>query len=178
MGKRRKLKQRCYVDHPRYGNEPIKSGFNFTKEEIDHSFWGYQWLNYFPYTAIPANIEKQNYSTYPRSLYVDIEASCEVCNRLFIFFAKEQQYWYEELGFYVDASCNRCTDCRKNDQKIRSMQLEYELLNANPNRSEKDNRQLKTITMELYQLGYIKHADKINRIKLNKGSIPTKPCQE
>ncbi|WP_405632352.1 zinc-ribbon domain containing protein [Pseudoalteromonas sp. Ld20] len=38
---------------------------------------------------------KQRYCIYPRNLYIDIQKQCVDCHRPFIFFAKEQQYWFE-----------------------------------------------------------------------------------
>ena len=39
--------------------------------------------------------------------------------RNFIFFALEQKHWFEELGFYVDADCVRCTECRANENEVK-----------------------------------------------------------
>ena len=110
-------KVKVYVEHPRFGSHPVASGCNFTKEQIERAHWRYGSLKYFPETAIPANIEKQSYAIFPRSVYVDIEVQCANCHRFFIFFAKEQLYWFETLGFWVDAHCTTCIDCRKKTMK-------------------------------------------------------------
>ncbi|EIC19410.1 zinc-ribbon domain containing protein [Thiorhodovibrio frisius] len=164
MSKRRKQPNRLYVDHPRFGNEPILSGYQYSKEEIERAHWRYSSLEYFPETAIPANMDRQEYSIYPRSLYVDIVEHCEECHRAFIFFAKEQQYWFETLGFWIDAHCTRCCDCRRKDHEIKGMQRKYEALVSNSDRSEAESRELKQVALELYQLGYIHNIEKINRI--------------
>ncbi len=117
-----------YVDHPRYGAKPIDSGISINKAQIEIGRWRYSTLKYFPQTAIPADIEKQNYSIFPRSFYVDIEEQCEVCSRHFIFFALEQKYWFEELGFWVDSHCTRCIECRKKDQELKQLHLKYQKL--------------------------------------------------
>ncbi len=116
------------MDHPRFGNKPIPSGFKYSRDKLDSAHWRYSTLTYFPETAIPADIEKQSFSIYPRSLYVDIEENCEVCKRPFKFFAKEQKYWFETLGFRIDAHCTRCVDCREQDHEIKAMQREYQSL--------------------------------------------------
>jgi hypothetical protein len=164
MSRRRKQKNRLYVDHPRFGNKPIPSGHKYSKEQIERAHWRYPSLEYFPETAIPASTDKQKYSIYPRSLYVDIVEYCEVCHRPFIFFAKEQQYWFETLRFWIDAHCTRCFDCRHKDHEIKVMRRKYEVLVSNSNRSESESRELKQVALELYQLGYIRDVEKINQI--------------
>ena len=83
-----------YVNHPRYGCKPIRSGYQYSVTEIKNSYWRYKHVKFLVGTAIPANTEKQNYGVYPREKYIDIEELCEVCNRPFIFFALEQKYWF------------------------------------------------------------------------------------
>ncbi len=126
MGKNTNTKN--FVKHSRYGNTPIPSDYKYTKEEIDKAHWRYSSLKYFQETAIPADTTKQKYNLYPRKIYVDIEEQCEVCKRPFIFFAKEQKYWFENLGFWIDAHCTKCIDCRKKDQEIRTYQKIYQTL--------------------------------------------------
>ncbi|MCV6637453.1 zinc-ribbon domain containing protein [Candidatus Albibeggiatoa sp. nov. NOAA] len=166
-------KKRCknsknskYVDHPRYGNLPIPSRYQYSIEEIKRANCHYAHLKCFPETAIPANIEKQKYGYDPRILYVDVVEHCKVCGRPFIFFAKEQQYWFEELGFWVDAHCTKCCDCRAKDHAIKTMLHKYEKLVKKLDKSETETRQLKQIALELYQQGYIQNVSKVNRIKL------------
>jgi|SRR5690606_33273733 len=155
-------KPKKYVNHPRYGNEPLPSSEKIPADAIANAHWRYSGLKYFPETAISADTSKQNYAVYPRRIYVDIEESCEVCRRPFIFFAKEQKYWFEELGFWIDAHCTRCIECRKNDQEIRLMQKRYQALIGIGNRTKAESVELKNIAMELYQLGYIRDANKLN----------------
>lgn len=157
--KRRKTQE--YVDHPRYGNQPIPSHFDFTNEEIDHAHWRYRWLRYFAHTALPANIEKQNFSTFPRRIYVDIEERCQICKRSFLFFALEQRYWFETLKFYVDAHAVKCPECRQCENRIKSKAMRYQKLLQTENRSEDETAELKQIALDLYALGYIKNKGKL-----------------
>lgn len=150
-----------YVNHPRYGREPVPSNENISVDAIVCAHWRYSSLNYFPETAIAADISKQNYLVYPRSVYVDIEEVCVVCKRPFIFFAKEQRHWFENLGFWIGAHCTRCIECRKKDHEIRGMQKRYQELVSLQSRSSAENTELKTIARELYQLGYIRNPKKI-----------------
>lgn len=168
MSKRRKQPNRLYVDHPRFGNKPIPSGYKYSTEEIGRAHWRYSSLEYFPETAIPANTDKQEYSVFPRSLYVDIVEHCEVGHRPFIFFAKEQQYWFEALNFWIDAHCTHCTrccDCRRKDHEINSIQHKYETLVAKSDRLEDESRELKKVALELYQLGYRGPADRFKILR-------------
>lgn len=151
-----------YVNHPRYGSEPLPSSENLAVDAIESAHWRYASLHYFPQTALAADISKQKYALYPRAIYVDIEEKCQRCNRPFLFFAKEQQYWFETLGFWVDAHCTRCIECRKKDHEIRQMQKRYQELIACQKRSSAESRELKKIAMELYQSGYIRDAKKLD----------------
>ncbi|MCF2846819.1 zinc-ribbon domain-containing protein [Pseudoalteromonas sp. ACER1] len=146
-----------YVNHPRYGCKPIRSGYQYSVTEIKNSYWRYKHVKFLVGTAIPANTEKQNYGVYPREKYIDIEELCEVCNRPFIFFALEQKYWFEVLRFYIDAHCTKCIDCRKNEQKIKRLQKSYCDLVTNKNRTSRQNETLKKLFVELTRLGIIKH---------------------
>ena len=61
---------------------------------------------------IKADISKQNYSVIPLTKYQDTELVCRKCKQWFIFTAKEQKYWYEDLQFWVDSVPNKCQACR------------------------------------------------------------------
>ncbi len=160
MPHQQKLKK--YVNHPRYGSEPLPSSENIPVDVIENAHWRYSGVKYFPETAIAADTSKQNYAIYPRAIYVDIEESCELCHRPFIFFAKEQQHWFEKLGFWIDAHCTKCMECRKKDQEIRFMQKRYQELIGSQQRTSSESRELKNIAMKLYQLGYIRDSNKLD----------------
>jgi len=153
-----------YVVHPRYGDKPSYSGNSYSYEEIIDTYWGYRREKLFPESAIPADTSKQNYSVFPRTIYVDIEKSCKQCGRPFLFYAKEQKYWYEDLHFYIDVDCVRCIECRKKEQSVKSLILEYEQLVKNTSRTNEETRRLKQLALELYKVGYITNENKINRI--------------
>jgi hypothetical protein len=73
MSKKPKTRYKDYVMHPRYGNKPISSGEQFRVEDILHAHWRYTADSIFTETAIKADISKQNYSTFPIAIYVDLE---------------------------------------------------------------------------------------------------------
>jgi Probable zinc-ribbon domain len=167
MSKKRKTQYKDYVMHPRYGNKPLSSGESLSLNDIlnAHWRWKYSAESIFPETAILADVSKQNFSTFPIGIYVDIENQCVDCKRWFIFFAQEQRYWFEELGFYVDSTCNRCIECRKKEQVVKRLVIEYENLVNKQDRNELETSNLKQIAMELFQQGYIKNIDKVNKLK-------------
>ena len=154
-----------YVNHPRYGREPILSGNSYTKQEIENAFWWYKSVRYFPETAIPAVIEKQCDSLYPRQLYVDIEEQCVDCHRAFIFFAKEQQYWFEELKFWIDAHAIKCFECRKKTRAINRLQITYANLIIKEHITFEETQLLKSSAQQLFESGVIKKINKVNAIR-------------
>lgn len=94
----------------------MRSGYNVTEETVRDSFWAYAEADIFVPSAIPADTSRQNFTVFPRGYYVDMLKYCRDCKRKFIFFAVEQKHWFEELGFYIDADCVRCVECRANDR--------------------------------------------------------------
>ncbi len=124
-----------YVPHPRYGRGPRLTGLNPVRK--DHYRGGEPMViihyrsgpdSRIPNTAIVADIAKQNYTTFPVTHYFDTKRTCRDCRRPFLFFAEEQRYWYEELGFPLDAGCDRCVPCRKRQQGIALTRQRYEEL--------------------------------------------------
>lgn len=164
MSKKPKTRYKDYVMHPRYGNKPIYSGAKIQLDEILNGHWQYKADSIFPETAIEADTSKQNYSMYPIKIYVDIEKQCLECNRWFIFYAKEQKYWFEELGFYVDADCVKCVECRKKEQSIKQLMLDYEFLLKKSDKTKEETSTLKNVALELFQLGYIEDRNKVDKI--------------
>ncbi len=145
-----------YVDHPRYGDRPRVTGLNpspmdagvylhwntSSRQEVVYRFealTGKNWpdgdfgqpsprTNRIPYTAVVADLTRQTAATIHVTHYFDLERQCRDCKRAFIFFAEEQKYWYEELGFGLDSDCVRCVDCRKVKQGISRQRAIYESL--------------------------------------------------
>ena len=162
---KKKRRQKIYVSHPRYGDKPIVSEeYSYSTEEVAQSYWKYERVTFFPETAIPADTEKQYYVAVPRRLYVDIEEKCETCGRLFLFFAEEQKYWFETLKFYIDAHATRCTDCRVKHREHKDIHKTYQDLLKKTDRTDEETKVLKKAALELYQLGYIKDQDLIDKI--------------
>src|ERR1043166_2407644 len=77
-------------------------------------------------TAQRADFEKQNYTVCPRFWYIDAAFLCEDCGQQFVFTAEEQRFWYEERGFYVDSTPNRCVSCRKANRTRLDLKRQYD----------------------------------------------------
>ena len=64
--------------------------------------------------AIIAHPEKQTFCSRPPFLaYFDSEKICNTCKQVFLFWAKEQVFWYETLKFWVQSKAKNCPTCRK-----------------------------------------------------------------
>lgn len=69
-----------------------------------------------PVGAVRGDIRRQDYCPMchvPRYFYVDEPRTCVQCEKAFTFTAAEQNYWYETLRFWADATAIRCVDCRR-----------------------------------------------------------------
>jgi hypothetical protein len=149
-------KYAAFVDHPRYGRGPRLTGLNPSPTDRDvHLHWNatthqeivaqfeavmgkkwpygdysayYRQTKRIPNTAVPADLTRQTPATVPVTHYFDLERPCRDCNRPFIFFAEEQKFWYEQLGFGLESDCVRCVDCRKKQQGIARQREVYESL--------------------------------------------------
>lgn len=118
------------VPHPHYGTQPQYTGLH-PVEDLAAGVcfhWQDRLTAPIPGTAIAANPARQQPATIPASYYFDRLRQCRDCGRPFLFHAREQQHWYEELGFGLDADCVRCVPCRKQQQRIARLRRRYESL--------------------------------------------------
>lgn len=156
---------RNYVPHPRYGSHVMDSGGQLAEAEIRSGFWAYRYANLFPQSALLADTSKQHYCLYPRKYYVDIAKVCRDCQRPFLFFAKQQQHWFETLGFYVDADCVRCSDCRRVKQQRQRCVQRYEQRRQAAELSLDELDALLHDTAYLVQRGHLKNLQKVAALK-------------
>lgn len=64
--------------------------------------------------AIEGHPARQTWCDHnPYFAFVDVTLHCEDCDTDFVFAAKEQQFWYETLKFYVQSRPKQCAACRK-----------------------------------------------------------------
>lgn len=160
------------VPHPRYGSSPIPSGYNFTEEDVLGSFYGYRIAlrlgtaeKIYPESAIPADLKRQNFSTFARCLYVDILKTCLTCGRPFLFFAREQQFWYEDLGVYVDAPCSYCVACRRERQELKQRFHRYSELVARRDLDREELAELVRETMFVWNAGILHNEQRLRWIR-------------
>lgn len=168
-----------FVDHPRYGRRPNFTGldprptdpnvhlhWNTTSvQELAAMFksvtgkeWPYGDLSSYsnrskriPNTAIAADLARQTLATVPVTHYFDLERMCRDCNRPFIFFAEEQKYWYEELGFPLESDCVRCFECRKRQRGVARQREVYESLFHVPNKTPEQLLQMASACLTLVE---------------------------
>ena len=169
------------VPHPRYGTCPrvpvtwwrrcvralagSSNSSGAVTTECVRSWYGHQPEIVFPATSIPANTRKQNFSVVAREFYVDVLKSCRDCNRPFIFFAREQQYWYEELGFSIGADCVRCPQCRKSDRLMRHRFTRYSQRVTDNNIDDESLAVLLSDAVFLWNHQILKDEQKLRRLR-------------
>ncbi|NKB54346.1 MAG: hypothetical protein GKR97_19405 [Rhizobiaceae bacterium] len=119
-----------FVEHPRYGRHPQITGLN-PKPDFDTRVflhWASPADQRIENTAIVADLQRQSPATIPVTHYFDVKRVCRDCNSPFLFFAQEQQHWYEDLEFPLESDCVRCSPCRKMQQGLVQKQARYEEL--------------------------------------------------
>jgi hypothetical protein len=64
--------------------------------------------------AIPSRPER-NLCRWPRwpARWISLMLPCRTCGREFVFAAREQAFWYEELGFELGSYATSCPACRR-----------------------------------------------------------------
>jgi hypothetical protein len=160
-----------FVDHPRYGNQPIRSNEGHSRDAVRRAFWQYggvphEQLVIFPETAIRADLSKQRYGYSPRMLYVDIARPCRKCGRWFLFFALEQQYWFESLGFFCDSDCVHCQECRHARHDFEWKIERYGALLGQGEKSAEEWRELSELGDILWDAGYIRKPETLQRTRM------------
>ena len=152
------------VAHPRFGSQPMVSGQQVDLETIKRGHWQYADASLFPQSVLAADVSRQNFALYPRVFYVDMLVHCRECQRPFLFFAKEQQHWYEELGFYVDADCVHCPVCRKKFHRQQALLKRYGRLVALQQPTRKELMQLVDDTVALLRSGHLKNTQRLSTL--------------
>ncbi|HAH46874.1 MAG TPA: hypothetical protein DCM07_18890 [Planctomycetaceae bacterium] len=154
-----------FVWHPRYTDASKPSGHNIPLKKVKASCIAHSNETIYPDSAIPANLDKQTPSCVQIHYYVDILKQCTKCKRKFIFFAQEQKFWYEELGFVIYAGCSSCPECRKFKQKTRHTFQRYSGLVSRNELSDESLAFLVDDVIFLWQNKILKNEHKLGRIK-------------
>jgi hypothetical protein len=155
-----------FVEHPRYGQRPHITGLN-----PDTDYGGDVLLHWhspkacrIPDTAVRADLSRQTPAAVPVTHYFDVKRQCRDCGRPFIFFAKEQQHWYEVLGFGLDSDCIRCAPCRKEQRGLAQSRERYEELFHIPGRTVDQDLEMAECCMALVEAS-IFHERQIQHIR-------------
>ncbi|MCA9089673.1 MAG: zinc-ribbon domain containing protein [Planctomycetaceae bacterium] len=196
---RKSDKYESFVDHPRYGRRPHLTGRDPSPAEPGiHLHWnattyaevigryqlvtGKRWpygnanaywkeTRRIPNTAVPADLSRQSPATVAVTHYFDLERECRDCRRPFIFFALEQKFWYEQLGFPLESDCVRCFECRRKQQGLAQQREVYELLFH-----VRDKTDQQTLDMADACLNLIEHkvfsSRQTERVRMLLNSIP------
>jgi len=169
-----------FVIHPRFGQQPRITGLN-----PENDLGGGIFLHWhspdecrIPNTAVPANPRQQVPATVPVTHYFDVKRECRDCGRPFIFFAEEQKYWYEELGFGLDSDCVRCPSCRKKQQGVAQGREKYEELFHIPDRSFDQDLEMAECCLGLVLVEEsVFHAQQLQRARILLNRMPPEPSQ-
>ena len=140
-----------FVDHPRYGKSPHSTGLNPDGKTGSGAFmhWHSPKECRIPNTAFAANGSQQNAGMGYVTHYFDVTKKCVDCNRMFLFFAKEQRFWYEILKFNLSANCIRCVECRKPVRGSESLRKRYDQLANTADISESDSLELAAFSVSV-----------------------------
>lgn len=99
-------------------------GSSDPRKMLGHFFSGAVRLEYR--TARRADVSRQDYTVAPRHWYLDAWFTCGDCRREFVWSAREQQFWFETLRFYVDTQATRCRACRSRRRRIAALRKNYD----------------------------------------------------
>jgi len=92
----------------------------------------------------------------PWAAFFDIHESCCECHADFVFTKEEQQYWYEELKFWVQSTPTRCKKCRR--ERRRRSAIHQHLADLHRSYRAADPAQSLDMTEYFVQLGNIPKA--------------------
>ena len=140
-----------YVEHPRWGRAPRFTDVEANAVSLGHCLTTYISHGLIPGTAIAAALDRQAPSPVPVLYYFDLDRICVDCRRPFIFYAEEQKYWYESLGFTLDSDCVRCVPCRKRLQTMALTRQRYEQLFHVPDRCPAENLEMAECCLALIE---------------------------
>lgn len=144
-----------FVPHPRYGQRPRFTGLDPEPDDLGRVFfhWHSPVETRVPNTAIPADLSRQSRATVAVTHYFDAKRRCRDCQRPFLFFAEEQRYWYEELGFALESDCVRCTVCRRRQRGLEQKRERYAELLHVPDRTIEQSLELADCCLALVEAG-------------------------
>jgi len=165
------------VRHPRYGVTPEYSGYEIPKAEAERLVRQCGTEKIFLESVIPADITQQKFSCCPLEYYVDMLLQCRVCKRCFLFFAKEQKFWYETLKKPVFVGCTHCPECRAAHHQIRRRLQRYSEFVVRTDLSDSELETLVDDVVFLWQANELRKKQRLYTLrKLALQRIPASPA--
>jgi hypothetical protein len=121
--------------------------------------------------AVKANIAAQNLGLgTPFAAYIDRPFRCEDCDARSVFTGREQQHWYETLGFLIWVYPKQCAPCRA--KRRRKKRANRELAAALAGLDAGDPSQLDAVARLYDEIGATAKAKTFrSRAKNRRGSI-------
>ena len=153
------------VPHPRFAPRADHARIPIAEAEIRRGFWRLRRAVIFPESVIVANVMRQHYAIYPRRYYVDVLENCRECGLPFLFFAREQKFWYEELGFHVEACATLCSACRQRAHARRALLARYAEAVREAKPSGEALLSLVDIVAGLAEAGVLKRVERLGALK-------------
>ncbi|MHC5536823.1 zinc-ribbon domain containing protein [Singulisphaera rosea] len=130
---------------------------------VPHPIFG---VAYSPESGFPADLSRQKPSPCPILFYVDMLTKCRNCLRPFVFHAREQKYWYEDLGFDLGARCPaRCPECRRSRRRLHRHFQRYSELSHQEDLTDTELGVLVGDSIVLYKAGILEDEQRLRRLK-------------
>ena len=130
-------------NHPLYGPIPLvareytwSDGKTYEWYEPDPTF-----RPPLPEGAVRGDPSRQSYYPafhMPKYFYVDEERECVECGVEFLFEAKEQRFWYEQLQFNLNSVAIRCRGCRSRRRRATEFGRQVGVARARTKEGPKD----------------------------------------
>ena len=157
-----------YVEHPRYGRVPRFTGLDPDQSSLG---WHTDKRQMVPGTAVRADVSRQSHALFPATHYYDVDTVCRDCGRRFIFFALEQKYWYEQLGFPLEVNAVRCIACRKRMHHLAYARKRFEELSHVPARNLEQTLKMADCCLRLIEQS-IFHTRQTQRVRMLLNQVP------
>jgi hypothetical protein len=127
-------------------------------------FFKYHHAMGWPDSAVPAEMSNIPRWIVPFAFYFDLLKRCIDCGRDFVFFAKEQRYWFETLKIPLEADAIRCVSCRRTARSRNRDYKRYSHLAASPVLDDAELEELTGLFLTLWKDRTITDRHKLARL--------------
>ena len=131
---------RIFFDQLRAAARQYSGTLGISKAEVNDRYYAHHTNNNSSHWACDACLksgkaivgapEKQLFCDFPPHFaYFDREKVCRVCREAFVFDKREQQHWYEQLSFWVQATrvyCRKCQADKKQRDRISQLLHDFD----------------------------------------------------